>query len=354
MYEGERKDLQPAGMPAHPCLRRSGRIRRAQRPRAFVSRAPTSMERSARSRPQRGPVRSSVVDRLRLFWTRPLRDSDRPRLFAIAVALIAAAAAMLTQVERRGTSPRVKPPGAPPAAGAPESALTPAASFTPAEPSEEGTRSPVAVSQADVAASKQAARRFLARYLPYTYGRGRARRIRPATAGLRHRLVAQRPRVSGGGCRGWCCCKATRSAIATPCSSPSSAMAVAATPLGSSSRAPGPAGRSLASGADAVPAPLAIAVAGVRSRRRLPGALLATVGLLAVLLVLVIGVVGAIFGLQPGTGRRRSRARRSRRCICGSTCRLARATGSTRGSSPASARSRATTAARPRSAYVPV
>jgi hypothetical protein len=37
-----------------------------------------------------------VVDRLRLFWNRPLRDGDRPRLFAIVVALIATAAAMLT------------------------------------------------------------------------------------------------------------------------------------------------------------------------------------------------------------------------------------------------------------------
>jgi hypothetical protein len=46
-------------------------------------------------------------------------------------------------------------------------------------------------------------------------------------------------------------------------------------------------------------APRAIAAAGVRSRRRLPGGLLAAVGLLAVLLVLLIGVVGAIFGLQP-------------------------------------------------------
>jgi hypothetical protein len=138
-----------------------------------------------------------VVDRLRLFWNRPLRDSDRPRLFAIAVALIAAAAVMLTQLERPASSTRAQPPRDPAAAdsSAAEAALTRPASARAAEPSGEGTRTPIAASQADVAASKHAARRFLARYLPYTYGRGRARRIRPATPALRHRLVAQRPRV---------------------------------------------------------------------------------------------------------------------------------------------------------------
>jgi hypothetical protein len=73
--------------------------------------------------------------------------------------------------------------------------LTPAASSTPAEPSGGGTRSPVAASRADVAASKRAARRFLARYLPYEYGRGPARRIRPATGELRRRFALQQPRV---------------------------------------------------------------------------------------------------------------------------------------------------------------
>ena len=136
-----------------------------------------------------------MVDRLRLLWNRPLRDSDRPRLFAIAVALIAAAAAVLTQLERPGPSPRTQPPDGRPAAGAPAPVLTPAASAPPAEPSKEGTRTPIASSHADVAASNHAARRFLAGYLPYTYGNGRARRIRPTTAALRRRLSANRPRV---------------------------------------------------------------------------------------------------------------------------------------------------------------
>jgi hypothetical protein len=136
-----------------------------------------------------------VVDRLRLLWNRPLREGDRPRLFAIVVALIAAAAALLTQLERPTPSPQVKASDAPPAAGAPEPALTPAESAPAAEPSEEGTRTPVPASRADVAASKQTARRFLARYLLYTYGHGHARRIRSATDSLRRRLAVQRPRV---------------------------------------------------------------------------------------------------------------------------------------------------------------
>jgi hypothetical protein len=138
-----------------------------------------------------------MVDRLRLWWNRPLRDGERSRLFAIVVALIAAAAALLTQLDRPGPSPHAQPPDRPPAAGASESdpVLTPSASAPPTEPSEEGTRSPVATSRADVAASKQAAGRFLARYLPYTYGRGQVRRIRPATAALRRRLAGRRPRV---------------------------------------------------------------------------------------------------------------------------------------------------------------
>jgi hypothetical protein len=43
--------------------------------------------------------------------------------------------------------------------------------------------------------SKQAARAFLARYLDYTYGRGRADRISHATPELRAELEAARPRV---------------------------------------------------------------------------------------------------------------------------------------------------------------
>ena len=139
-----------------------------------------------------------VVDRLRLLWNRPLRDGDRPRLFAIAVALIAAAAAVAdparaARAPRRDRSRRHADPRRRAAAAAP--AATPAVR-APAAPSEEGTRTAGrSASRADVAASKRAARRFLAGYLPYTYGRARAARIRAATDELRRRLAAQRPRV---------------------------------------------------------------------------------------------------------------------------------------------------------------
>ena len=141
-----------------------------------------------------------MVDRLRQLWNRPLRDGDRPRLFAIAVALIAATAAVLTQLDgptqapslhRAATSPVTKPQ-----APATAPAVTP--DIERREPSEEGTRTVVRPARADVTASKRAARRFLAGYLPYTYGRVRARAIQSATGALRRRLVARRPRVPAG------------------------------------------------------------------------------------------------------------------------------------------------------------
>jgi hypothetical protein len=134
-----------------------------------------------------------VVDLLRLFWHRPLRDGDRPRLFAIAVALIAGAAAMLTQLERPGgpavvPKPRPAPPASVPAA-------TAAPTLAPSEPAAEGARTTARPAHVDVTASKRAARRFLAGYLPYSYGRRGTRRIDAASPALRRRLAAERPRV---------------------------------------------------------------------------------------------------------------------------------------------------------------
>ena len=117
------------------------------------------------------------------------------RLFAIAVALIAGTAALLTQLERgdpaQRTEPNPSPTATPPALA---TQLGPTRVRAPG-PSEEGTRTLVPASRADVAASRRAARRFLAGYLPYTYGRAHASTIRSATPALRRRLAAQRPRV---------------------------------------------------------------------------------------------------------------------------------------------------------------
>jgi hypothetical protein len=139
-----------------------------------------------------------VVDRLRLFLNRPLRDADRPRLFAIAVAVIVATAGVLALFEDSGPAPepaltKIEPPLAvvtdPPAA-------PPEPSPTATAPSEEGTPAPGSVaSRADVARAKRVARRFLAGYLPYTYGRGSARSIEGATGQLRAQLTRERPRV---------------------------------------------------------------------------------------------------------------------------------------------------------------
>ncbi len=137
-----------------------------------------------------------MIDQLRLLWNRPLHDGDRLRLFAIAVALIGGAAALLTQLERPHPTPasdRVPNPTAAPPPPAAELPSPPAAVSR--APTEEGTRTPVPASRADVAASRRAARRFLAGYLPYTYGRAQAREIRSAMPALRRRLAAQRPRV---------------------------------------------------------------------------------------------------------------------------------------------------------------
>ena len=136
-----------------------------------------------------------MIDQLRLLWNRPLADGDRVRLFAIAVTLIAGAA-LLTQLERpHPTPPSDRPPN--PTAAPPPPAAEPGSSSAAVsrEPTEEGTRTPVPVSRVDVATSRRAARRFLAGYLPYTYGRAQAREIRSATPALRRQLAAQRPRV---------------------------------------------------------------------------------------------------------------------------------------------------------------
>ncbi len=141
-----------------------------------------------------------MVDRLRLLLNRPLRDGDRPRLFSIAVAVIAGTAAVLALLDDGEISSQPPPRAAPPASVPPAPAGPPKASLAPAAarqaPSEEGN--PPAGSQpskASIAQSKEAARRFLTGYLPYTYGRGSASRIAPVDPELRDRLAGERPRV---------------------------------------------------------------------------------------------------------------------------------------------------------------
>jgi hypothetical protein len=137
-----------------------------------------------------------MIDALRLLMNRPLRDRDRTRLFALAVTVIGAAAAAFALLDH--PTPAPAPAARPARASAPAHTLapTPAATATPAapqRPSEEGHAT--AVSRPHVRAAKRAARRFLAGYLPYSYGQRRARAIPAASPTLERRLARERPRV---------------------------------------------------------------------------------------------------------------------------------------------------------------
>jgi Family of unknown function (DUF6459) len=139
-----------------------------------------------------------MVDGVRAFLNRPLRDSDRPRLFAIAVALVLAAAALLAMLDDPPSPQSEAEPAEP--SPMPTTAGLPAASSVPLvseeAPSEEANP-PAALeaSSAHVTQAKQAARRFLAGYLPYAYGQRDARQIAHASPQLRRRLASERPRV---------------------------------------------------------------------------------------------------------------------------------------------------------------
>jgi hypothetical protein len=138
-----------------------------------------------------------VIDHLRVFLNRPLRDGERRRLFVVALTVILAGAGSLALLDRPAPRPQraahrssPAPPAAPPAALSSRNEVSLEA------PSEEGSpRKELAGSRADVASAKRAAERFLAGYLPYSYGRRTARRIPSASDELRHRLAARRPRV---------------------------------------------------------------------------------------------------------------------------------------------------------------
>jgi hypothetical protein len=141
-----------------------------------------------------------VIDRLAAFMQRPLRDAERPRLFALAVVVLLAGAAVLALLDRPAADsappPASRAPDPTPEARLPEE-LAPAAATEP--PSEEGRlRADTAASRTQIAAAKRAARRFLAAYLAYSYGRRGADVIPNASGRLRARLVRARPRVPPG------------------------------------------------------------------------------------------------------------------------------------------------------------
>jgi hypothetical protein len=138
-----------------------------------------------------------VVDRLRLLLNRPLRDGARPRLFVVAVAVILIAAAALAALDNPGPPRRpARTTAAPPPAAASPPPVPAVASPAPTVPSEEGPAPAASLASRDeMRQAKRGARRFLAGYLRYSYGRGTARAIARAGARLRGRLSRERPRV---------------------------------------------------------------------------------------------------------------------------------------------------------------
>jgi hypothetical protein len=133
-----------------------------------------------------------VLDRLRVFVHRPLADAERARLFLVAVAaiLLGAAALALTDDPEPAREDRPRPAAAR-ASDEPVAALE--------IPSEEGDPPAAAeASRSDVEAARAAARRFLAGYLPFTYGQAGPRAIEGAGDDLRRRLEAEPPRVPAG------------------------------------------------------------------------------------------------------------------------------------------------------------
>lgn len=143
-----------------------------------------------------------MVDELRAVLNRPLRDSDRPRLFALAVAVIVAVAGGLVLFDTGAAPERPSPRAAvlpPPAARTPSTAPSPSPPAAASEaPSEEGPPVGREASRKDVAEASRAARRFLLGYLPYAYGQRSASDLRSATPRLRSRLARERPRVPAG------------------------------------------------------------------------------------------------------------------------------------------------------------
>ncbi len=138
-----------------------------------------------------------MIDRLRLFLTRPIPAAARPRAFALFAAVVIAGATVMA-IALRHPAPRASAPaGAPirPAPAPPPS--TPAQAAAPAvSPTPPGRPVGPDRTRGAPAAAEQSARKFLDGYLAYLYGRGSARAIPLASSEVRRALAARPPRVS--------------------------------------------------------------------------------------------------------------------------------------------------------------
>jgi hypothetical protein len=140
-----------------------------------------------------------MLDALRQFANRPLRDGDRLRLFLCTVAVIVTGVAVATLLGggSRRVAPAQRAQQTAQATATSVAGPSPQASPTPeAAPSEEGpAEGETTASRAQVRAAKDAARRFLTGYLAFSYGRGRPRAIRAAAPALERELAQHPPRV---------------------------------------------------------------------------------------------------------------------------------------------------------------
>jgi hypothetical protein len=132
-----------------------------------------------------------LTRRLRGLLERPIGDNERLTAFELAALLVLAACVLLllTRAPHHPTAHRPARPAPPPTA--PVVSPPPPA---PAAPVPGPQRRPGR--QVPPRAVDRAARRFLAGYLRYLYGRGGARQIRAVSGALRRRLAARPPRVS--------------------------------------------------------------------------------------------------------------------------------------------------------------
>lgn len=122
--------------------------------------------------------------RLRSLRERPISDSERPRAFALAIAVVLATAVGLLALGQPEPAKDQPPPSSTGPVATGDSPVVPTGGEEP---------KPALASRSG---ALRAGRRFLTGYLDYLYGRGSARRIRGATAELSRRLRRDRPRVS--------------------------------------------------------------------------------------------------------------------------------------------------------------
>ena len=143
-----------------------------------------------------------MVDQLRVYLHRPLRDGDRPRLFAVAVAVIAAGAAVLGCARRRrrplaaaSTIPAARTRSRPRRECAGSAHELGRAARCRSERGRAADAAATHATAAEIAAAKRTARRFIAGYLAFTYDQAPASAIRDIDPRLERELADDPPRV---------------------------------------------------------------------------------------------------------------------------------------------------------------